>query len=747
MNVPSIRRANIALLCIGLGLVLSVMLSQCVAQLNRKSAKSNVSRRVRFTKAECVGAPYKLSHLNYCNMVQFPNGTIGLNVSVHIPIVLNYFEINAKVFYKYSTYRPFMIDWSIEMCQAIRVGKFNPATAFVMKVAEKSVPEYYHPCPHGNRTYKTFWIIEPSYIPDTLPSGDYRVDIFFRDATFSKLLSVQVYCAIRKQGLIAQLSRNVRKANISHTLRITKMQCIGTPYKHTYLHYCQMEQFENGTVGANISIHAPQVINYGEISAKLFYKYTTYRPFMIDWSMEYCQAYRVGKFNPSTALVMTIIKESLPAIYYPCPHGNRTYNIFWMLEPKFIPRALPSGDYRLDVYIRDSTNTNMFALQVFGVVRKQGLLSLPSGSQTNTMQRCDILQVFVSVLLARTVAQLNWISTNSDLSHTLRITKMQCIGVPYKQTILRHCKMQQFQNGSAGLHISADVPMVLNYIEISVKLNYKYTAYRPFMIDYSMEYCQAERTKMFNPSTALMMKVIEESLPDLYYPCPHGNRTYTVFWLFTPKFIPQTTPSGDYRLDIFYRDQSGTSLFALQMFGAFVKDSENGTASHALRITKMQCIGAPYKHTTLNLCKMEQFPNGDVALNISMDIPQVLNYIEISVQVFYKYTTYRPFMVNWNMEYCHTARFGKLNPNAVIMMKVIEATIPDLNYPCPHGNRSYNVCWLYERKFLLPSLPSGDYRMDIYLRDSSKANIIAFQLYGAMQCVDLPYKRTVLNHC
>uniref|UniRef100_A0A182QGQ5 Uncharacterized protein n=1 Tax=Anopheles farauti TaxID=69004 RepID=A0A182QGQ5_9DIPT len=232
-------------------------------------------------------------------MEHFENGTVGLNISGYIPQVINYSEVTVKLFYKYTTYRPFMIDWSMEYCQAHRVGKYNPSTALVMKIVEESLPELYYPCPHG---------------------------------------------------------------------------CIETPYKYTHLNYCKMEQFENGTIGLNFSVYAPQVINYGVITAKVFYKYTTYRPFMIDWSMEYCQAYRTKKYSPSTAVVMNIVQESVPYLYSPCPHGNRTYNVLWLFEPRYIPETLPSGDYRLDIYIRDSTNTVMFALQVFGSVRKQGLI-------------------------------------------------------------------------------------------------------------------------------------------------------------------------------------------------------------------------------------------------------------------------------------------------------------------------------------------------------------------------------------
>uniref|UniRef100_A0A182W2I0 Uncharacterized protein n=1 Tax=Anopheles minimus TaxID=112268 RepID=A0A182W2I0_9DIPT len=64
------------------------------------------------------------------------------------------------------------------------------------------MPDFYYPCPHGNRTYATFWMFEPGYIPSTLPSGDYRLDVYFRDATRSVLYAIQMFCSMRKQGLI-----------------------------------------------------------------------------------------------------------------------------------------------------------------------------------------------------------------------------------------------------------------------------------------------------------------------------------------------------------------------------------------------------------------------------------------------------------------------------------------------------------------------------------------------------------------
>uniref|UniRef100_A0A182W2I1 MD-2-related lipid-recognition domain-containing protein n=1 Tax=Anopheles minimus TaxID=112268 RepID=A0A182W2I1_9DIPT len=202
MNILSRSAQFTTVVCCVSILLFSIALSLAASRSNKKSGNGNTSYTLRVTKLQCIEAPYKLSHLDYCYMVQLPNGTVGLNVSVHVPIVLNYFEITAKVYYKYTTYRPFMIDWNIELCQADRIGKFSPSTALVMKIMRESIPEFYYSCPHGNRTYATVWMFEPDYIPSTLPSGDYRLDVYFRDSTRSILFALQMFCSMRKQGLI-----------------------------------------------------------------------------------------------------------------------------------------------------------------------------------------------------------------------------------------------------------------------------------------------------------------------------------------------------------------------------------------------------------------------------------------------------------------------------------------------------------------------------------------------------------------
>ncbi|XP_053679884.1 uncharacterized protein LOC128730825 [Anopheles nili] len=198
--------------------------------------------------------------------------------------------------------------------------------------------------------------------------------------TFGKCIGIILLCVSIQFFLTTRAVLNINKKSalgnrtISYSLRMTKILCVDLPYQRTHLNICKMERLSNGTVGLNVSIDVPTSVNYFVIFVKLHYKYTTYRPFMIDWSMEYCQAYRAGKYNPTNAILLNIIAHTVPKYYLPCPHGNRTYSSVWFLNPKLIPSTIPSGDYRLDVSIRDSSNITLFSGQAYGSVRRQGIV-------------------------------------------------------------------------------------------------------------------------------------------------------------------------------------------------------------------------------------------------------------------------------------------------------------------------------------------------------------------------------------
>ncbi|KFB46049.1 AGAP013113-PA-like protein [Anopheles sinensis] len=325
-------------------------------------SETNATHSLRVTKIQCVDVPYKRTTLNYCRMGTFPNKTVFINASLHVPMPLNYILLSAKLFYKYTAYHPFMVDWNIEVCKAIKYpNRQNLITKIAMKIAEDSVPHMLYNCPHGNRTYSAVWLYPSKFIFTTIPSGDYRLDLRFSDRDEETLLALQTFM--------------VSETNATHQLRVTKIQCVDVPYKRTKLNYCRMGTFPNNTVFINASLDVPMPLNYILLSAKLFYKYTAYHPFMVDWNIEICRTLRYPKRQTVIAKVaMKMIIDTLPHFAYNCPHGNRTYSSVWMYPSKFIFKTVPSGDYRLDIRLSDRDEETLFAIQTFMAVRKQGII-------------------------------------------------------------------------------------------------------------------------------------------------------------------------------------------------------------------------------------------------------------------------------------------------------------------------------------------------------------------------------------
>uniref|UniRef100_A0A1I8JSP4 MD-2-related lipid-recognition domain-containing protein n=1 Tax=Anopheles albimanus TaxID=7167 RepID=A0A1I8JSP4_ANOAL len=156
--------------------------------------------------------------------------------------------------------------------------------------------------------------------------------------------------------------------------RIVKYQCIGTPYQKTTVHYCNTLRVSNGTTYLNVSIHVPNKLNFINIAVKMYYKYLTYRPFMLDWNLEACHAMRTRRINPIEQVVVKLFEETIPSMYYPCPHGNKTYTILWALDAKYSPKSMPSGDYRIDISFKDRDNVILLAFQAYAAMRRQGLI-------------------------------------------------------------------------------------------------------------------------------------------------------------------------------------------------------------------------------------------------------------------------------------------------------------------------------------------------------------------------------------
>uniref|UniRef100_A0A182T6E9 Uncharacterized protein n=1 Tax=Anopheles maculatus TaxID=74869 RepID=A0A182T6E9_9DIPT len=125
----------------------------------------------------------------------------------------------------------------------------------------------------------------------------------------------------------------------------------------------------------NLSLNIPKIYENVVVKIMLFYKFSTYQPFMISVEGNGCEFIRHPPQMSVEKYVYDVINETLPELLVPCPTGNRTYNIYWYLRERHTPKNIPSGDYKLQFKLIAHPNITLFGMDVYGAVRNTGLVS------------------------------------------------------------------------------------------------------------------------------------------------------------------------------------------------------------------------------------------------------------------------------------------------------------------------------------------------------------------------------------
>uniref|UniRef100_A0A182NRC5 MD-2-related lipid-recognition domain-containing protein n=1 Tax=Anopheles dirus TaxID=7168 RepID=A0A182NRC5_9DIPT len=159
-----------------------------------------------------------------------------------------------------------------------------------------------------------------------------------------------------------------------YSVYINRFVCVDTPYKETEVLECRTVLRRNKLPLLLIALNMPYTIDYAMIHLRLNYKFKTFQPFLIDDKVEGCAYLRSQKSSPLALYVFEIITEMLPVLVQACPHGNRIYNETIEFKESYCPKSVPAGDYRLDIRLSNRINETMVAMQVFGAVRRQGVL-------------------------------------------------------------------------------------------------------------------------------------------------------------------------------------------------------------------------------------------------------------------------------------------------------------------------------------------------------------------------------------
>uniref|UniRef100_A0A182W835 MD-2-related lipid-recognition domain-containing protein n=1 Tax=Anopheles minimus TaxID=112268 RepID=A0A182W835_9DIPT len=159
----------------------------------------------------------------------------------------------------------------------------------------------------------------------------------------------------------------------NYDVKVTKFMCIDTPYQRSVLHYCKTIVRRNRPTLLNLSLTVPESFDYVMLKVSAEYKFTTFRPLLFDLEIEGCEFLSSKARDPASAIAYSVVFEKYKNIAKPCPHGNRTYNIEYWVDPETLPKSVPAGDYRVTTTFSFKDNVTLFKLQTYGSTRRKGI--------------------------------------------------------------------------------------------------------------------------------------------------------------------------------------------------------------------------------------------------------------------------------------------------------------------------------------------------------------------------------------
>uniref|UniRef100_A0A182RQI5 Uncharacterized protein n=2 Tax=Anopheles funestus TaxID=62324 RepID=A0A182RQI5_ANOFN len=402
--------------------------------------------------------------------------------------------------------------------------------------------------------------------------------------SFSFIIVLCIGQCLRTAQLISLA--DTKNATRPFSLHIKRLVCIDAPYTESTLQECRAILRRNQTSLLRVMVVVPKVYNYAMLQFRLHYKYTTYQPFLIDGTVEACSYLRKPNHDPTVNYVHNVMIEMLPSLLYPCPHGviteNTTYNITTVFKEEYAPKSVPAGEYRMDIRFSSKANVTLLSLQTFAAVRRKGILG----------------SMCTEVLLIITIFLIKWqnshgevIANEADLKNftrpfTIRVTRLLCINMPYEETVVKECRAILRRNQRSLICVTIDLPKVYNYIMLQFRLYYKFTSFKPLLIDGQVEVCSYLRNPKRDPLNTYMYEVLKKLMPNTVHPCPHGvsvgvvemnlrlqlclhdfqNKTYAERSEFKEEYAPKSVPAGDYRMDLRFASESNVTLQWNQLF-------------------------------------------------------------------------------------------------------------------------------------------------------------------------------------
>lgn len=180
------------------------------------------------------------------------------------------------------------------------------------------------------------------------------------------------------------------------TIHVMRLLCVDMPYVETTVHECRVILRRNQRSLMSVSVYVPKLYNYLLLQVRLYYKFTTYQPLLLDVDFEGCSYVRQPVNDRNIDYFYRMLYNLLPGMVYPCPHGvsvialqnivllkkslqfydlqNRTYTALTEFKEEYAPKSIPAGEYRFDLRIASRVNVTLLRLQTYFTVRRRGIL-------------------------------------------------------------------------------------------------------------------------------------------------------------------------------------------------------------------------------------------------------------------------------------------------------------------------------------------------------------------------------------
>lgn len=112
----------------------------------------------------------------------------------------------------------------------------------------------------------------------------------------------------------------------------------------------------------------------------VFYKYTVYQPFVIDYTVDYCEFRKNNVDNKMMAIIIQYMNR-FSNNTHECPFTppERFLLKDAVLDTDLFPKYLPIGEYRIDIEYKSSSNLRYALVETYFATRSRSLVDLKMG--------------------------------------------------------------------------------------------------------------------------------------------------------------------------------------------------------------------------------------------------------------------------------------------------------------------------------------------------------------------------------